>query len=164
VDLRMLRYAMEYIPGKNYALASHHTVLVQHRDQSAASTLDVRDGRIALTQVFREGKFYDSSAVVIGVIGRPSQARYLNDSTVRLTAAPGQGKFTILIASAASFQPDEDVEAAAIRMIDAAAGKGFDQILADNQDWWKTFWSRGYVRLRSDDGEAQFVEQNYNYF
>jgi len=40
----------------------------------AISRLDIRDGKILLTQEFTEGKFYSASAVAIGVVGaRPSR-------------------------------------------------------------------------------------------
>ena len=37
-------------------------------------------------------------------------------------------------------------------------------MLADNQAWWSEFWSKAFVRLHSDDGQADFVERNYTYF
>ena len=70
--------------------------------------LGISDGRITLTQQFSEADFYDASAVAIGVVGRSSRARYLNDSTVQFSAAPGRGRFTILIGSAASAAPTDD--------------------------------------------------------
>ena len=33
-----------------------------------------------------------------------------------------------------------------------------------NKTWWHDFWSKGYVRLHSDDGVADSVEQNYTYY
>ena len=89
IDLRMLRYLMQEVTGKNYELASHHAVMVTTAEHSATSRLDIRGGRIVLTQEFREAAYYDSSAIAVAVIGRPSKARYLNESTV-LLAAPGK--------------------------------------------------------------------------
>ncbi len=105
IDLRMLRYLVAVINGKNWELTREHAVTVQTAEHSATSRLDIRNGRILLTQEFREGGYYDSSAVAIAVLGRPSRARYLNESTVQLSASPGKGRFTILISSAASFDP-----------------------------------------------------------
>ncbi len=163
-DLRMLRYAIEYFVGKNWELTSHRTVMVEHRDQTAASRLDIREGRIVLVQEFREGDYYNSSAVAIGVAGRKSKASYASDSAVRLAAAPGKGKFTVLIASAASFDPSEDVAAAALKELDAASARGFDVLLASNRQWWHNYWSKAFVHLSSGDGVADYVEQNYTYF
>jgi hypothetical protein len=164
IDLRMLRYMVQYQASKNYALSSRHIVQVVTRNHTAASQLDIRNGKIVLTQEFKEGDYYDSSAVVIGVVGRDSKARYANDSTVRLSTAPGKGRFLILIASAASFDRNQDVASRAITELNEAAAKGFDAMLADDQAWWHDFWSKAFVHLHSDDGVADEVEKNYTYF
>jgi hypothetical protein len=164
IDLRMLRYVMQYLGGRNYELTSHHTVLVETRNQSAASKLDIRGDRIVLTQEFREGSFYSSSAVAIGVVGRKAKAKYVNDSTVRLSAAPGKGSFSILMASAASFDPNQDVAALALNELDAAASRSFDDLLASNRTWWHDFWSKAFISLHSSDGVADEVELNTTYF
>jgi len=164
IDLRMLRYAMQYHSRQNYELMKSNSVMVRTRSHTAKSGLDIRDGRIILTQEFREGDYYDSSAVAIGVIGRHSKAKYANESTIRLSAAPGQGRFTILIATAASFNSEDDIAALALKELDAAAVKGFEQLLAETSSWWHDFWSKGFVYMHSDDGQADFVEHNYTYF
>lgn len=164
VDLRMLRYATQWMAGQNWALTSRHAAVVLSGPHSATSRLEIRGGRIILTQEFREGSFYNASAVAIGVVGRTSKAVYYNETTVRLSAAPGKGKFTILMSTAASDDPQEDVAAKALKELDAAQVTGLQGVLADNRQWWSRFWSKAFVRLHSDDGEADFVEQNYTYF
>jgi len=146
MDLRMLR------PAK-----------VVTRDHTATSRLDIRGDRIVLTQEFREGKYYCASAVVAAVAGRPATARYASESAVRLSEQPGKGKFTILLASAASFDPTEDVVANAMAQLDGA-GADFAAVHAANQAFWQDFWSRGFIRLKSADGRAEFVERHYAYF
>ena len=164
IDLRMLRYAMEYIPRRNYELARQHAVVVRTNAHTATSRLDIRDGRIVLSQFFEEDEFYCSSAVVIGVSGRRAGARCLNESTVRLSAAPGKGRFTVYIGSASSYSRSEDAAARAGKDLDATAAKGFNGLLASNQDWWHEFWSKGFVHLHSTDGVADYVEENYTFF
>jgi hypothetical protein len=164
VDLRMLRYAIQRVTGQNYGLATNHAVMVQTAEQTATSKLDIRDGRILLIQQFRENEFYDSSAVGISIVGRESKARYLNDSTVELSAAPGKGKFTILISSAASFDPQKDTGAQAVAGLQAAEPKGFKGLQSETADWWHDFWSRGFVYMHGASGQADFVEANYTYF
>ncbi len=164
IDLRMLRYAIQYHSRRNYGLMKSHSVMFRTRSHTATSRLDIRNSRIVLTQEFREGDYYNASAVAIGVVGRPSKAKYANDSTVRLSAAPGKGRFTILIASAASFNSDEDVAVLALKELDAAAAKSFAGLLTDTSAWWNDFWSKGFVYMHSPDGQADFVEQNYTYF
>jgi hypothetical protein len=165
VDLRMLRYATPMIKGRSYELARTHTSIVETAEHSAESQLQVRDdGRIVLTQHFHEGDFHSRSAVAAMVIGRPSRARYLNETTVQVSAAAGKGKFTILLASAASLKPDADVAALALAELDAAAPRGFDGLAADTREWWHDFWAKGFVYMHSPDGQADFVERNYTYF
>jgi len=164
VDLRMLRYAIQRHTGENYKLATNHAVMIQTAEHFATSTLDIRDGRILLTQQFQEHAFYDSSAVGVSVIGRKSKARYLDDAIVQVTAAPGRGKFAILISSAASFKTNEDVGGLAVKEIEAAEAKGFKTIQAETADWWHDFWSRGFVYMHGPQGQADWVEGNYTYF
>jgi hypothetical protein len=164
IDLRMLRFAMQRITGKNFQLSRDHANEVHTAEHTARSQLHIREGRIALTQQFEERGFYDSSAVAVAVVGRPARARYLNETTVQLSAAPGRGKFTILISSAATSDRDQDVAALALAELDAAGGKTFDVLQRDTADWWRDFWTKGYVHLTSTDGQADFVEQNYTYF
>lgn len=164
IDLRMLRYGLHYEPLKMYELLSNHASVVHTGAHTAESRLDIRDGRIVLVQVFREGDFYSSSAVAIGVSGRESKAAYYNEADVRLSAAPGKGKLVTLIASAASYDPKDDVEGRALKELDAAQGKSFDDMLNGNRKWWSDYWSKAFVHLHSADGIADEVEENYTYF
>src|SRR5439155_27010095 len=127
IDLRMLRYAMQYHAGQNAALAAKHTNLVRTASHTAASTVDIRAGKILLTQEFREDEYACCSAVAIALVGRISQARYLNDSTVRHSAAPGGGKFVVLISSAASFTSQPPVKMA-LRELDAVTEQSFEAL------------------------------------
>ncbi|HVU32726.1 MAG TPA: DUF5703 domain-containing protein [Opitutaceae bacterium] len=169
IDLRMLRYAVQRVTGKNYPLVQEHAVEIHTREQTARSRLLIRDGRIALTQQFSEKAFHDSSAVAVAVVGRPSRAWYLNDSTVELAATPGRGRFVILVSSAATFDRSQDVAARAYTELDAAEALAagapvFDRLAAATADWWHAFWNRGSVVLHSADGQADFVAENYDYF
>jgi hypothetical protein len=164
IDLRMLRYGVDYIPGRNFELASQHAVVVRNNAHTATSRLGVSGERIVLTQAFEEDAYFNGSAVVIGVSGRPAKARYLNETTVRLSAAPGKGRFAVYIASAASFSRSEDAAARAGEKLNSAAQRGFAALLAGNQAWWHDFWSKGFVHLHSTDRVADYVEQHYTYF
>ena len=57
-----------------------------------------------------------------------------------------------------------DVAAAAVAEVEAASAKGFDALLADNQAWWRRLLVARVRPLRSDDGVADEIEQNYTYF
>ncbi len=165
IDLRMLRYALQYFSGMNWQMTSNHAVIVKTANHYATSQLHIRDGAILLTQRFSENQFFDSSAIAIAVLGRESKPRFLNESTVQLSAAPGVGKFTILISSAATFDRNQDVGESAIKELAAAKQKGgFKALASENAKWWHDFWSRGYVAMHSTDGQADFVGANYLYF
>jgi len=164
IDLRMLRYLRQYYPEQNYELASHHAVKVRTRAHTATSQLHIRNRRIILTQKFRENDFYNASSVAISILGRKSIARYLNESTVQLTASPENGTFTVFIASASSSDPTQDMVQLALDKLDSAEKKGFHRLMTSNKRWWHDFWSKSYVHLHSKDGVADYVEQNYTYF
>jgi hypothetical protein len=163
VDLRMLRYETKYFGGQLETFARDHIVTVRNRNHTAASRLEIRGNRIVLTQDFREGEYCSKSAVAIGIVGRDARPRIVNETGIRL-AAQGGGYLIILIATAAGFDPKEDVAANALRQLESAASRGFAALQRETQDWWRDFWSRGFVHLRSADGEADFVEKHYHYF
>ncbi len=163
VTLRMLRYETKYFGQQLETFARDHIVTVQNRNHTAASQLTVRGNRIALTQDFRESAYCCQSAVAIELSGRPATPRIVNETSVALTAAPGASAFTIRISSAATFDPREDVLASAFRQLDAAA-RPTAALATESRDWWHGFWSRSFIHLHSQDGVADFVEQNYHYF
>lgn len=164
IDLRMLRYLRQYFLGENYELTKRHEVKMQTANQTASAQLLIRDGYIILSQEFRENDYYNTSAVAVGISGRESRAVYYNETTVRLSAKPGNGRFVILIASAASFDPNQNIGELATNKIVTAAALQFQELLADNTSWWHDFWSRSFVSLHSRDGAADYVEKNYTYF
>jgi Glycosyl hydrolase family 95 catalytic domain/Glycoside hydrolase family 95, C-terminal domain len=160
---------------------------VYTKNHSAISTLHIRDGKIVLKQEFKEGDYFCSSAVVVGVVDREAMPR-LSDATggkvpitssqkwrtpglgqpteteIRLAIKPGKGAFTILVASAASFDPKEDVIATALKQLESAKAKDFEALLPENKKWWHDYWSRAFVYLHSPDGIADEIEKHYTYF
>jgi hypothetical protein len=161
VKLRMLRAENKYFGGQLETMVRDHIVTVQTRSHTAASRLEIRGGCAVLTQEFREGDYCCKSAVAIGMgTGGGGRPRILNETEARLEAPAG----TILVASAASFDPGEDVAASALRQLEAAAAKGFAALARATGDWWHDFWSRGYVALHSADGVADNVARHYHYF
>jgi hypothetical protein len=158
VSLRMLRYETKYFGKDLETLARDHANRFQTRSHTAESRLEVRDGRIVLIQVFREGDYCCKSAVAIGIFNTPSNATFANDMEVRLTARPGAAD--VFIASAASFDVDEDIGAVALRHLDAAAAKGSATLARETADWWHDFWRRGHISLP----QSPLIQQNYYYF
>lgn len=146
VDLTMLRPAV-----------------VKTRNHTATSNTGVQEDRISLVQQFSEHDYLCRTAVVIVAAGREVNARSVNETTVRLTAEAGKGPLTILIASAATFDRDQDVEAQAMAQLSLAKQLSFAELLEDNQAWWRDFWSRSFVCLHSEDNEADLVQSYYNW-
>src|SRR6185436_2049418 len=127
VNLRMLRHASQYFGPELETFAANHAVAVQTRNHRATSQLIIKGDKIILTQEFREGDYLNRSAVAIGIIGRSAKPKFASETELRLTTRPGRGSFAVLIASAASFDPKEDVVASALSQLDEAAGKGFHE-------------------------------------
>ena len=161
--LRMLRYESKYFGQELEALVRDHAVRVERFSHTATSRLIIRGRRIAITQEFREESFCCKSAVALAIAGREASPRWMNETEVALETS-GEGAYTLLIASAAAFNPDDDVLGAALSNLDAAEAKGPAVLAEESRSWWHDFWSRGHLELSSDDGDAGFVEQNYHYF
>jgi hypothetical protein len=134
------------------------------RSHLAMSMLEVRDGRIVLTQKFSEDDYYCGSAVILGILGRDAYMRQINDEELRLIAPAEKGSFTILIATAAGFDKNADIVAAAQRQLDAAVDKGFSGLADANKTWWHNFWAKSFLHLHSGDGVADMIERNYAYY
>ncbi len=163
VDLRMLRHLSQY-SGDLERLVQERSITVRTRHHTATSRLHVRGDRIVLTQEFREGTHVARSALAAQIIGRPAQSDFANETTVRLTVPAARGRVVVLLASAATLDAFEDVAAAALRALDAAAPKPFAALAAETASWWHAFWARGSVNLHSADGTADYIAQNYHYF
>lgn len=137
---------------------------VETAAHTANSKIEERDGRILLTQKFAEGDYYCGSVVAVGVVGHKTEVRVAGEREIQLVAGMGSGSCTILIASAASFDPNEDIIAAALKQLAAAEKAGYADLAESNKRWWHDFWSKGYIRLHSEDGIADTIEQNYTYY
>lgn len=164
VNLRMLRVAFQNFGGDLEGMIKDRVLTVRTRNHTAASQLLVRDGRIVLLQEFREGKHVAKSAVAIAMVGRRAEARFADETQVRLVAPAARDRAVVLIASAATLDANEDVVAGALRQLDAAARQDFSALAADNAAWWRAFWEQGAIAMHSADGVADFVAQNYHYY
>jgi hypothetical protein len=160
---------------------------VFHKNHKAISTMMIKDDYIILKQEFSEGEYFCSSAVAISVQGRESIPRYNNptggqvvpvsskrwrtpglgqetETEISLAVKPGKGEFEIMVASAASFDRDEDIVGSAIRKLELANERGFDYLLNENKEWWSEFWAKSFVHLHSSDGVADEIEKYYSYY
>lgn len=163
VNLRMLRFGASYDAALEQEIASRQTS-VRTRHHTAASRLSVDGGDIVLAQEFREGAHVAKSAVAIAVVGRDGRPRFVDDTELRLIAPAARGRAVILIASAAMLGADGDAVDAARRELDAARRMDFETLSTDNAAWWRAFWDRGFIALRSADGTAEYVADHYHYY
>ena len=100
-------------------------VTVRTRNHTAVVAAHVRDGRIVLTQEFREGAHVAKSAVAIAMLGRRAVRAFRRRNRVRLVAPAARGRALVLIASAATLDANEDVVASALGQLDAAVAEEF---------------------------------------
>ena len=164
IDLRMLRYAINFIEGENWNLTSNNAIQIKQHEHTSTSRFEIVDGKIVLIQEFVEGDYYNASAVAVGVVGRDSKAVFYNEATARLSAKPGPGKFIVLTSSASSFDPKEDIVKKALAQMDRAQREGFDGLVQGNRAWWGDFWKNSFVNLSSSDGVADEVSKNFAYY
>ncbi len=138
---------------------------VRTRSHLALSRLEALPGGGALlTQTFTEGDYRCRSALALRFTGRPVQVRRADPERLRVTAAPGRGKFYLWISSAASMGTGPDPAGTALEALDSLAKEGFEKASRESLDWWRRFWSKGFVHLHSEDGEADYVEKHYTYY
>ena len=138
--------------------------LVRTANHIATSKVESGARRIVLTQNFEEGDYFCGSAIAISVLGRDATVRPQNAQEIRLVLPPGAGRFTVFIASAAGFKPDEKLTASAFAQLDEAEREGFAGLLQSNRNWWRAFWEKSFIHLRSEDGLADQLQQFYTYY
>lgn len=141
-------------------------LIMKTGEHSAISSLkEGKENSIVLLQTFKENNFTCKTAVVVKIIGVPSKSRLAYETDITLTALPEKGEpFRIYAASAASFNKDADVEKEAMLKIKKALDLGYDAVKSQHRQWWKSFWEKSYVKLHSNDGVANKIMENYNYF
>jgi hypothetical protein len=116
------------------------------------------DERALLVQEFDQRDYHCASAVAVGVVGCHIQVEKSTERVRTLVAPAHKGRTTILITSAASWSQQEDVGAAAMRLLDEASAWPYDVLRQEHVRWWSGFWSRTFVYTSSPDGVADFME------
>lgn len=133
-------------------------------NHTALSRIKVIGNKIVLTQEFREDDYYCASSVVIEVPDAKTHADIENETTTRITVDAAEKDFTVLMASAATFDPREDVVALSLKKLEAAKTRRFEGLLQSNKSWWKAFWEKSFIHLNSDNGKASLLETHYYYY
>ena len=112
-----------------------------------------------LTQRFRERDYHNASAVAVGVAGNGAVIDQTSATSRTLVLPAAQKKHVILISSAAAWKPESDVAEAAVALVNDAGSRSVGELRASHQIWWKEFWSRTFVKLKSADGRAEQAER-----
>lgn len=116
--------------------------------------------RLVLAQRFSERDYHNASAVVVGVVGGGQAELKTNSETSRTLVLPGaRGKRTILIGSAATWNTKADPAADAMSLVEKAESRPVATLRQAHQQWWRDFWSRTFVNMSSDDGQAQRAQR-----
>jgi hypothetical protein len=116
--------------------------------------------RIALMQQFREREYYNASAVHVGVAKGEPVAVEPNSERMRTLVLPAaNGKRIVLITTAAGWKSEQDPLMDARNLFEQVSLQSVDELRAAHQQWWHEFWSRTYVDLSSDDGQAQRAQR-----
>jgi hypothetical protein len=116
--------------------------------------------RIALLQRFRERDYYNASALHVGVAGGvPVKVEETSAASRTLVLPAAKGKRVVLMTSAAAWKTESDPAAVARELFKQAASRSVDDLREPHQQWWRDFWSRTYVDLSSDDGQAQRAQR-----
>ena len=135
--------------------------VVVNGDHTARYDFHDLPGTAALGQKFTEAEYYCGSAGAARVVG-VEEVHVASDSCHSIGVPAASGKRLMLISSAASWDPDTDLVAAAGALLDGAAGQTYADLRAAHTPWWAAFWSRTFVHLTSDDGVADFMERVRN--
>ena len=117
-------------------------------------------GKILLEQQFEEEKYFCSSAVAAQVVGVDTPPEVADEMSRTIVVPAKKGPRTILISSAAARSPQEDVGAAATKLLDQASRRTYDDLHDEHARWWAGFWSRStFVHITSSDGIGEFMER-----
>src|SRR5690606_13796609 len=109
-------------------------------DHSAISNINVIDDKIILKQEFREGEYNNSSAVVLTIAGSKVDAWIENDTEVKLSTNELKQEYFIYVASASSFDPEEDVVEKALDQLRIIESKTYQEAEFESKKWWHSYW------------------------
>jgi hypothetical protein len=121
--------------------------------------------RVAVVQTFREAKHFCGSAVAVSC--PTSDAEILDtDAKARvLRLPPARGTRTVVIASAATFDADNDAGAAAEEILAAfATPESRAEAEERHRRWWQDFQGRTFVRIKSPDGRGEQAARDRELF
>lgn len=124
--------------------------------------------KIVLKQVFdvpsdtsiKENDHYNASAVVISVPDEDA-AISVEDKKIRLTLHPDQKKYTVLMASASTFDRNEDVIQKALNELKYAEEQNYEKTRNSHTKWWREYWSKSFIEV---DNKPELIEKWVTFF
>lgn len=125
----------------------------------ARSTFADGADRVVLAQRFQEREHDHASAVAATIVGEGITVEAPSAQERVLVAPAARGTRTILISSAAAWDSQADVGAAASGILSEIAQRPVEDLRREHRAWWSEFWSRSFVHLASEDGAAEFMER-----
>jgi hypothetical protein len=128
---------------------------------TASYTFQEQPQSATVVQRFSEGSYSCASAVGVQVAGASGVVQ-TSDRCRSITVPAAAGKRLIQISSAASFDPNANLAAAASANLAANAGKTYDALRTEHTASWNELWSRTSVNLSSADGTARQAERQRN--
>ena len=140
------------------ALSMWRDPVVKLGGHTAAYAFQVRSQTVFLEQRFVEDEYYCGAVAALRAAGGEVGIVESGAGERVLEVAAGRGKKLVLLATAASWQAGGDLAGTAQRVLDAAAGRSYAELADGHRRWWREFWSRTFVQLRSEDGIAEFMQ------
>jgi len=123
------------------------------------------EARVAVVQTFREAGHFCGSAVAVSSPGIAPQILAPDAKSRVLRLPPARGARTVVIASAATFDADADVGAAAEQILAAfATPESRAEAKERHRHWWQEFWGRTSVRIESPDGRGERAARDRELF
>jgi alpha-L-fucosidase 2 len=138
--------------------------VVEHFSHRAESEFTIDRSTVILTQRFSEGSYYCASAVAMRWVGEEVRIRERGDGEVALSVSPKAGLRRLFVATAASFDPDEDLAQRVSDLLEKTESEGAALVREKTKEWWHEYWSRSHVSLHSTDGLADKIEAYHTYF
>jgi hypothetical protein len=132
--------------------------VVVHGEHTARYGFRSAGTHLLVEQHFDEGAYHCASAVLLAAPGREADLLAPDEQQRTLVLPARAGKTLVLIASAASWDRDQDIAQVALDTLQAAPGS-YAELIAEHTPWWEEFWSRTYVQLASADGQAEVMER-----
>ena len=87
------------------------------------------------------------------------EVHVVSDRCRTLAVPAAAGKRLLLIASAASWSPDDDLAAGATALLQKCVGRTYEALFEAHAAWWTEFWSRTFVHISTSDSRPYLAQR-----